>query len=373
MGISLRTTPGPFQNMPTSLYLYVGGNPEAKNNQFELEHTIEYGFNVYRIYYNSRGLNHLPGRLIKFIRYLRACWYGWKLIKKRHGLPAVCHIHILTRTSFLAYWLHLKHSIPYIISEHSGFFLNKNPGWYQQLKLFRKFVCRRAFAITVVSLRLMEGMKKFGLHGNYVIIPNTVFFGMSNGRIENHSPFKITTIGCNAEQYKNVLGIIQSYAEINEQLPDSILQIIGYGSAKKMLERAAAETGLLDKRIFFLGKIRNENVYSLLSESAFVVVNSRSESFSMAAAESIACGTPVLSTRCGGPEEFIDESNGHLIEAGNNQQLTQAIAWMSSHFSEFNREEIRKHAHSRFSEESIGKKFYELYLSALSSQADKSR
>jgi glycosyltransferase involved in cell wall biosynthesis len=219
----------------------------------------------------------------------------------------------------------------------------------------------------------MEGMKKFGLQGNYIVIPNTVFFSINNnGHIGNHLPLKITTIGCNAEQYKNVLGIIQSYAAINGQLPDSILQIIGYGSAKKMLERAAAETGLLDKRIFFLGKIRNENVYSILGESAFVVVNSRSESFSMAAAEAIACGTPVLSTRCGGPEEFIDENNGHLIEPGNNQQLTQAIVWMSSHFNEFNREGIRRRAQSRFSEETIGKKFYELYLSALS-HADKSR
>jgi glycosyltransferase involved in cell wall biosynthesis len=43
-------------------------------------------------------------------------------------------------------------------------------------------------------------------------------------------------------------------------------------------------------------------------------VPSHQEGLCIAALEAMACGIPVVSTRCGGPEEFvIDDETGHLV------------------------------------------------------------
>ncbi len=71
----------------------------------------------------------------------------------------------------------------------------------------------------------------------------------------------------------------------------------------------------------FTGRVPAAEVPALLADSAFSVVSSTHETFSVAAAESLMCGRPVLSTRCGGPEEFVTADVGRLIEAGSVEAL----------------------------------------------------
>jgi L-malate glycosyltransferase len=61
--------------------------------------------------------------------------------------------------------------------------------------------------------------------------------------------------------------------------------------------------------------------------SAHVVLNfSESESFSMTCLESLLYGTPVIATRCGGPEEIIDHGvNGLLVEKKTVSEMSIAM------------------------------------------------
>ena len=85
----------------------------------------------------------------------------------------------------------------------------------------------------------------------------------------------------------------------------------------------------------------------------------------MAAAEALACGKPVIATRCGGPEEFINEERGKLIEVNTPEQLKSALLWMYDHHREFDPEKLKRFINENFSKEVVGKKFLQLYEEVL--------
>jgi L-malate glycosyltransferase len=148
--------------------------------------------------------------------------------------------------------------------------------------------------------------------------------------------------------------------------PNTILLIIGDGPDRSSLESAAEATGLLDKRIFFHGRTDNVEVYRNLSECSFLVMNSKLETFSLICAEALCCGKPVIATRCGGPEDFLSDETGILIEPGNDVQLSEALQKMILQFRTYDPEKLRSFATDHFSADRIGKMYLEIYQDLLS-------
>lgn len=61
--------------------------------------------------------------------------------------------------------------------------------------------------------------------------------------------------------------------------------------------------------------ISDEKLVSIHREAAAMIITSEQEGLSIAGLEAMACGTPVISTRCGGPEMFVKHGiNGYLCE-----------------------------------------------------------
>jgi glycosyltransferase involved in cell wall biosynthesis len=98
-------------------------------------------------------------------------------------------------------------------------------------------------------------------------------------------------------------------------------------------------------------------------------MNSRFETFSAICAEALACGKPVIATRCGGPEEFLTSDNGILIDVDNDQQLTDAIHQMINHHKNYNAVQLVNYAAERFSADKVGRQFLNIYGSVLQSKS----
>jgi glycosyltransferase involved in cell wall biosynthesis len=79
----------------------------------------------------------------------------------------------------------------------------------------------------------------------------------------------------------------------------------------------------LDRRVFFLGL--RANVATVMRNLDVFALSSRSEGFSIACVEAMACGIPVVATRCGGPEEILDSESGILVARENPDELAEAI------------------------------------------------
>ena len=92
---------------------------------------------------------------------------------------------------------------------------------------------------------------------------------------------------------------------------------------REQLERCAAE-GPVPGRIEFLG--RTEDVSQLYRASYAALNFSSSESFSLTCQDASAFGLPVIVTRCGGPEEIIEDGKtGYLVPVGDVDAMAARI------------------------------------------------
>lgn len=123
----------------------------------------------------------------------------------------------------------------------------------------------------------------------------------------------VTTIA-NIRRIKGLDTLIEAAAIVRRQFP-SILFVIagainepGYFEELKLLVKDLA----LEQNIQFLGVVHD--VFPLLKASDLFCLPSRTEGFSNALLEAMACGLPCVATRVGGnPEAIIHGENGYLV------------------------------------------------------------
>lgn len=123
---------------------------------------------------------------------------------------------------------------------------------------------------------------------------------------------------------------IAAFARVAGRFPEASLILYGGDLGlernriyRAELERLAKATGFGD-RILFRGFVRD--VGEALSSADLALVLSHRESFSLACLEASQCGLPVIATRCGGPEEIVqDDETGLLCNVGDVAAIAAAM------------------------------------------------
>src|SRR5262249_62288753 len=90
------------------------------------------------------------------------------------------------------------------------------------------------------------------------------------------------------------------------------------------LQRHAVELGMSD-HVTFLGHRSPLEVAQAMAKSTVVVLPSRAESFGSVLVEALACGTPVVATRCGGPEDIVNDDVGKLVPKEDARALADGL------------------------------------------------
>ena len=91
-------------------------------------------------------------------------------------------------------------------------------------------------------------------------------------------------------------------------------------------EKIKSELAGLDIPVIKLGDLKPNEVIPYYQSADLVVIPSLMEAVSLAALESMACGTPVISTNVGGMPEIIKEGKtGYLVNPGNPDELAESI------------------------------------------------
>jgi glycosyltransferase involved in cell wall biosynthesis len=138
--------------------------------------------------------------------------------------------------------------------------------------------------------------------GKVVVVPCGVSFGDFEGLRKREHDFKSVLYVGRLEEYKGA----QFLVEVLPRLDDGVvLEVVGKGPMRGVLERRARELGVFD-RVRFFEELPRRVLLQMFVEADVFVLPSRYEAYSMVVAEALTAGTPCVVADASALSEWID-------------------------------------------------------------------
>ncbi|MEM3518836.1 MAG: glycosyltransferase family 4 protein [Candidatus Hadarchaeales archaeon] len=175
------------------------------------------------------------------------------------------------------------------------------------------------------------------------------------------------------EEHKGIRYLLPAFKEVKRAVKDVKLVIAGDGSLRPLIVDYA-KAHRLEKDVILLGVVKNEDMPKYFRAARLTVTPSITtrkfeEQVGMVNIQSMACGTPVVSTFCGGiPEYVLNGKTGILVQEKNSNALAEAIIRILKDESLRRRlgRNARKHAIENFDARKNIQRCEELVLEILS-------
>ncbi len=207
---------------------------------------------------------------------------------------------------------------PWIIKRH--YWTRKVPA----LLLYQKAAVRKADCIQSTAESERDNLLKLGYNTNIKVVR----LGIDADGIEMKRSWKKTRqilFLSRVHVKKGINFLIEAAAALRSELQGYKILVAGEGDADYVAEmkRMIADNGLQDI-VQLVGGVYGDEKWRLFQTSDFFVLPTHSENFGLAIAESLASGTPVITT-VGTPWNDLNDSNsGAWIEIGT-QPLTETL------------------------------------------------
>lgn len=287
---------------------------------------------------------------------------GFKKIQEKLSKPDVLHVHNLIVPAVWANKYASKHNIPWVLSEHWSGYTSRSGVFESKMMWERKiwqYYSERAKCTISVSAFLEDALKKNAIGKKHRVIPNVVEAVKGDVKREDDE-IRILNVSDMVDDIKNISGLLDAFSSICQKYPNARLYLVGGGDDLEEMKNKARKLGI-EECVTFFGRLKNEDVLALYHDIDFVVVNSRIETFSVVAAEALLAGKPVITTRCGGVEEFITDSHGILISIDDNSELEEALENMLTNFNNYDPDTLINYSQNKFSSEAIGLSLSNIY------------
>jgi len=341
----------------------VGDSPQ------ELASNWEDGVFTVRAVVSDRFFNRVP----RFDKVSKIQQEAFALAVKECGVPDLIHVQALWPAGLGAAKVSKQSSIPFIVTEHSEEYLPETEMRFMNLPgvlpLLIRPLAHKASAYIAVSDVLADRIKFLGLSDRITVIPNVLSAEMSDSDLSRRrGSGKIEILHASIlSPAKNLPLLLEATKLLSESRDDFHLSIIGEGGPFDLprLQAFAQEIGVPKEVITFFGRIPPSKMPQYYRECSFAVLSSTHETFSTFSAEAILRGRPVVSTRCGGPESFITDEVGLLVDNQSAKELYEGMMWMCESYPTFEPKTLHQYAEKRFSQRVIGPQIQDVYSSVL--------
>ena len=159
--------------------------------------------------------------------------------------------------------------------------------------------------------------------------------------------------------YKNYLLFIKAMEELKQIATKKFkIKIVGYNSNKgyslnaKELEEIV-HNSIINENTTMIESVRREDIPALYNSCDVFVMTSIQEGLPISALEASMSGLPVISTRCGGVEDYIDDSMGRIFAITDYKGIANACNDYLNGKITFDSKYIRKRAVKLFGNEAF--------------------
>ncbi len=304
-------------------------------------------------------LNLLKGFPVKF-----RFWVSEKLMERvfhymlsKHGMPDILYAHYLFNIARIVS-VKRKYNIPLVGIEHWSILTQDTiPPYYD-------YMGKIAYENLDCSLAVSKFLA-FHVNRHYNICPKVIYnmlgpeFLAPQIKKANNKKYFFIGIGSliNAKRFDVAIKAF-AYSGLKEK--NCSMVIVGDGPEKENLQQLIKKMKL-DNHVNLVGRKNKSEVVGCLSDSKVLILSSKSETFSVVCIEALSQGLPVISTKCGGPEELINEDNGILVAPDNIEAMSLAMRTMFDTYSNYNLELISKVCLQKFSPHVIAKQLTQIF------------
>ncbi len=302
----------------------------------------------------------LPVRLFKM-------WLMSLCFKKRfYRFVVEQHPDIIITVSNSAEFLHqimMTPNVKKVLEAHGAYPAIMTSS--QILGKCKNFIFRRAVRLSDAVITLTNSDKPYWEHEvqKVMVVPNPINFYCDHIEGFERKPGRILCVA-RLEAQKRVDRLIDAFALIACRYPAWYIDVYGDGVEHDALFNQISRLNL-ESRIRLnppTNQIKQE-----YQSSQFSVLCSDYEGFGLVIAESMACGTPVVSTDCAfGPSDIIEDKVDGLLCNMDVVDLAEKMEWMITHDKERKEMGIRAHQSvARYRKEKIMQEWEKAYLSVI--------
>ncbi len=327
------------------------------------EHLFKDGVEIYAI---NIPLGRVPRPLLSYF----GKWGIKKLYKKiikDQGEPDIIHAHFLGMGEIALALREMTKSSKFVLTEHSSSVIQNTNDMASWIKTSAASIYSKYDKVIAVSQTLADKINS-DFNANAICIPNMYddkIFYFKQDKVPI-SRFQFVFVG-NLIKSKNPVFCIEcfynAFESVNFLTPKRekiCLSVIGDGPEREECIKTIEKLGIKDT-VKPWGRLQRSQIADIMNESKCFVLPSKYETFGVVYIEAMACGLPVIATRCGGPESFVDETNGILIPVDDESALVSAFKYMLDNADKYDQDKISSNTVEKFSSKSVAKKIIDVY------------
>jgi glycosyltransferase involved in cell wall biosynthesis/SAM-dependent methyltransferase len=265
-----------------------------------------------------------------------------------------------------------RFAVPLIITEHTGPFSRLTAGY-----LVRRWTVRalngadRILAVSEALKGQITSHMAASRVARVTVMPNGVDVEMfrppQQWRFDANAP-RVLFVGYFVP-IKNLPLLLEAFSLVRREIPRATMSLVGEGETEGQEEELSAlinSMGLAES-VSLRGYQPRQEVARIMREDCdLVVLSSDAETFGCVLVEALASGKPVVSTRCGGPEDIVSAPElGELCPPGDARALADAILKVARNLDRYDPEAIRADAAARFSYQAIADRLERVYREAM--------